>query len=82
MNDRLVKITAPLSGTFYASPSPDSPPYVQVGQRVSPGEVVCIIESMKLFTELRTEHAGTVTRIFIEDEEPVKRNQEVMELAL
>lgn len=82
MGNRMVKITAPLSGTFYAAPSPESPPYVQIGQRVSPGEVVCIIESMKLFTELRTEHAGTVTRIFIEDEEPVRKNQEVMELEL
>lgn len=82
MNNRLVKITAPLSGTFYAAPSPDSPPFVEIGQRVSPGDVVCIIESMKVFTELRTEHAGTVTRIFVEDEDMVKRNQEVMELAL
>jgi biotin carboxyl carrier protein len=82
MSGRLVKITAPLSGTFYASPSPESPPFVQVGQRVSAGEVLCIIESMKVFTELRTEYAGAISQIFMEDEDPVTRNQELIELEL
>lgn len=82
MSGRLLKITAPLSGTFYTSPSPESPPFVQVGQRVSAGEVLCIIESMKVFTELRTEYAGAISQIFMEDEDPVTRNQEIMELEL
>jgi biotin carboxyl carrier protein len=82
MSGRMVNITAPLSGTYYAAPSPDLPPYVEVGQKVSVGDVVCIIESMKVFTELRTEYTGTVTQIFMEDEDPVKRNQEVIEIEL
>lgn len=82
MSGRLLKITAPLSGTFYSAPSPETPPFVEVGQKVSVGDVVCIIESMKVFTELRTEYTGTIIRIFMEDEDPVTRNQDVMEIEL
>lgn len=82
MSGRLVKIEAPLSGTFYSAPSPDSPPFVEVGQQVSVGDVVCIIESMKVFTELRSDYSGTVTRILMDDEDAVTRNQVVIELEL
>ncbi len=82
MSGKLVTITAPLSGTFYAAPSPESPPFVEKGQRVSQGEVVCIIESMKVFIELRTDYAGTVKKILLQDEDMVKKNQDVMELEL
>ena len=82
MSGRLVTITAPLSGTFYTAPSPESPPFVEVGQKVQTGDVVCIIESMKVFTELRSEFSGTVKQIFLEDEEPVTRNQDVLQIEL
>jgi len=67
-------------GTFYQSPDPDADPFVQVGQKVNPGDVVCVIESMKIFTELRTEQAGTVARILVENEEAVMKSQALIEI--
>jgi len=69
-------------GTFYQSPDPDADPFVQEGQKVKPGEVVCVIESMKIFTELRTEQAGTVARILVENEETVMKNQALIEIEI
>ena len=59
---------------------PDADPFVQVGQKVNSGDVVCVIESMKIFTELRTEQAGTVARILVENEEAVMKNQALIEI--
>jgi len=78
MSPRTYKIVAPLAGTFYRAPSPEEPPFVEVGQKVNAGAVVCIIESMKVFTELRTEQGGIVRDILVEDEDVVMRNQEIM----
>jgi acetyl-CoA carboxylase biotin carboxyl carrier protein len=61
----LVAIAAPLSGVFYPSPSPAEPPYVQVGDEVAPGQVVGLIEAMKVFNELHAEIAGIVARILV-----------------
>jgi len=81
-NNMTMILTAPLTGTFYRSPSPEDPPYVEVGQQVKKGDVVCIVESMKVFTELRSEWKGTVTKILVEDEDAVKIHQPLIELEL
>ncbi len=72
------KVVSPVMGTFYRASSPDSDPLVTPGQKVKAGQVVCIIESMKIFTELRTEKAGTVKKILLENEDMVMKNQEVI----
>jgi acetyl-CoA carboxylase biotin carboxyl carrier protein len=69
-------------GTFYRSSDPDAPPLVEVGQTVSAGEVVCIIESMKIFTEIKTEQAGTVKSILMENEDMVMKDQAVIEIEI
>lgn len=71
----LVEVTAPIVGTFYAAPSPDAPPYVKVGDRVTPGTVLCIIEAMKLMNEIEAEVAGTIKEILVRNEEPVEYGQ-------
>jgi acetyl-CoA carboxylase biotin carboxyl carrier protein len=80
MSGKLYRITAPLAGTFYESPSPEDPPFVEVGQKVKTGDVVCIVESMKVFTEIRAERSGTVVNVLVADEDPVKREQALMEI--
>jgi acetyl-CoA carboxylase biotin carboxyl carrier protein len=71
------KVTAPLVGVFYRSPSPDAEPYVKVGDRVEAGQVICILEAMKLFNEITSDHAGVVTRIIPENGELVSLGQEL-----
>ena len=71
----LVEVTAPIVGTFYASPSPENPLYVKVGDRVTPGTVLCIIEAMKLMNEIEAEVAGVVKEILVRNEEPVEYGQ-------
>ena len=68
-------IRAPIVGTFYRSPSPDSDPFVRVGDRVQPGDVLCIIEAMKLMNEIECETTGVVKRILAENAEPVEFDQ-------
>lgn len=72
---QLLEITAPIVGTFYAAPAPDSPDYVQVGDRVNAGQVLCIIEAMKLMNEIEAEAAGIVKEILVKNEEPVEYGQ-------
>jgi acetyl-CoA carboxylase biotin carboxyl carrier protein len=71
----LLEITAPIVGTFYASASPDAPPYVKVGDRIEPGKVLCIIEAMKLMNEIEAEISGTIAEILVKNEEPVEYGQ-------
>ncbi len=71
------KVTAPLVGVFYRSPSPDAEPYAKVGDRVEAGQVLCILEAMKLFNEIISDHAGVVTRIIPENGELVSLGQEL-----
>ncbi len=71
----LRQITSPIVGTFYRKPSPDSPPYVEVGDEVEPDTVVCIIEAMKVMNEIKAEVAGTVRKILVEDASPVEYGQ-------
>ncbi len=72
---KLVEITAPIVGTFYDSPSPEAPPYVKEGDRVSAGTVLCIIEAMKLMNEIEAEVSGKVVEVLVRNEEPVEYGQ-------
>ena len=71
-DEDLVIVTSPIVGTFYASPQPDAPPFVQVGDTVGTGEVLCIIEAMKLMNEIESETAGVVAKKFVSDGQPVE----------
>ena len=70
-----VEVVAPIVGTFYASPSPETGPFVKVGDRVKVGQVLCIIEAMKLMNEIESEVAGTVVEIAVRNEDPVEYGQ-------
>jgi acetyl-CoA carboxylase biotin carboxyl carrier protein len=75
MSDNLYQVVAPLMGTFYRSSAPGEPALVEQGQKIAAGDIVCVIESMKIFTELRSEHGGTITQILAENEEMVMKGQ-------
>jgi len=68
-------VKAPMVGTFYRSPSPDAKPFVEVGQAVKEGDVICIIEAMKLMNEIDADAAGTVKAILVENGQPVEYGQ-------
>ncbi|MFB6249841.1 MAG: acetyl-CoA carboxylase biotin carboxyl carrier protein, partial [Salinibacter sp.] len=68
-------VKAPIVGTFYRAPSPDDDPFVEVGDSVGEGDVLCIIEAMKLMNEIECETSGTVQEILVEDAEPVEFDQ-------
>lgn len=72
-----VAIRSPIVGTFYRAPAPDAPPYVEVGDVVKPGQVVCIVEAMKLMNEIESDIAGRIVKILVKNEEPVQYNQEL-----
>jgi len=74
---RLVPIKAPMVGTFYRAPYPGAPPYVEIGDMVTPGKVVCIIEAMKVMNEIEAEVAGKIVDILVKNEEPVEHGQEL-----
>lgn len=70
-----VTIKSPMIGTFYRRPSPDKPNFVEIGDEVSPGKVVCIIEAMKLFNEIESEVKGRIVKMLVEDASPVEYDQ-------
>jgi acetyl-CoA carboxylase biotin carboxyl carrier protein len=70
-----VDIKSPMIGTFYRSSNPDSPPFVSVGDKITKGQVVCIIEAMKLFNEIESEISGTIVKASIENSTPVEYDQ-------
>ncbi|GGB22052.1 acetyl-CoA carboxylase biotin carboxyl carrier protein [Puia dinghuensis] len=70
-----VTIKSPMIGTFYRSPSPDKPSFVNVGDEIAPGKVVCIIEAMKLFNEIESEVQGKIVKVLVEDASPVEYDQ-------
>lgn len=80
MDKSIYTVTSPLMGTFYRKSNPDDAPLVEEGQRVEASQVVCIIESMKIFTELRTEKSGVVKNILVKNEDPVMKNQPLIEI--
>lgn len=73
--DNLITIKSPMIGTFYRQPGPDKPLFVNVGDEVTPGKVVCIIEAMKLFNEIESEVKGTIVKILVDDASPVEYDQ-------
>jgi acetyl-CoA carboxylase biotin carboxyl carrier protein len=72
---KTVEIKSPMIGTFYRSSSPDTPPFVSVGDKITKGQTVCIIEAMKLFNEIESEVSGTVVKVMIENSSPVEYDQ-------
>ena len=74
----LLAITSPMVGTFYRSPSPDSPPFAQEGDSIGVGKVVCIIEAMKLFNEIESEVSGKIVKILVENGKTVEYGQKLM----
>lgn len=71
-------ITSPMVGTFYAASSPDAEPFVEVGKTISEGDVVCIIEAMKLMNEIKSEHSGKITQICVQNGDPIEFGQVLM----
>ncbi|ARM30213.1 acetyl-CoA carboxylase biotin carboxyl carrier protein [Prosthecochloris sp. HL-130-GSB] len=74
-DDDLIEIRSPIVGTFYRSPSPDSDPFVNNGNRVQKGDILCIIEAMKLMNEIEAEVSGNIVDILIENGQPVEYDQ-------
>jgi acetyl-CoA carboxylase biotin carboxyl carrier protein len=73
----LIAITSPMVGTFYRSPSPEAAPFVQEGDEVEPGKIVCIIEAMKLFNEIEAEVRGKIVKVLAENGKPVEYGQKL-----
>lgn len=71
----LLEIKSPIVGTFYAAPNPDAPPYVNVGDKVKPDTVVCIVEAMKVMNEIKAEIAGTIVEVLVKDGQSVEYGQ-------
>jgi acetyl-CoA carboxylase biotin carboxyl carrier protein len=76
----IVTIKSPMIGTFYRSPSPDKASFVNVGDEIEPGTVVCIIEAMKLFNEIESEVKGKIVKVLIEDASPVEYDQPLFQV--
>lgn len=68
----LIEIKAPMVGTFYRSPAPDAPPFAEKGEAIEPGQVICIIEAMKLMNEIKSEVKGKIVDILVENAQPVE----------
>ena len=74
------EIVSPMVGTFYRAPSPEAPPYVEVGDHVRVGQVLCIIEAMKLMNEIEAEVSGTIVKIPVENAQPIEFGQAIFEI--
>lgn len=71
-SENLITIKSPMIGTFYRSSSPDKPPYVNVGDEIKTGQVLCIVEAMKLFNEIESEMSGKIVKVLVDDASPVE----------
>lgn len=74
-DSKYITIKSPIIGTFYRKPSPDKPLFVEVGQSIAEGDVLCIIEAMKLFNEIESEVSGKIVKILVDDASPVEFDQ-------
>jgi acetyl-CoA carboxylase biotin carboxyl carrier protein len=74
-DSKYITIKSPMIGTFYRKASPDKPAFVEIGDEVTPGKVVCIIEAMKLFNEIESEVKGKVVKVLVDDHSPVEYDQ-------
>lgn len=70
-----IEVRSPMIGTFYRSPSPDKPAFIEVGQTIKAGDTVCVIEAMKLFNEIEAEVSGTIVKVLANDSTPVEYDQ-------
>jgi len=73
--ENLITIKSPMIGTFYRKSSPDKPSFVEIGDEVTPGKTVCIIEAMKLFNEIESEVSGKIVKVLVDDASPVEYDQ-------
>ena len=80
LDENLIYITSPIIGTFYRAPSPDSDPYVEVGSKVKKGDVLCIVEAMKIMNEIESEYDGVIVKIFPKNAEAVEYGQKLFAL--
>lgn len=78
MDRKLADVVSPIVGTFYRSPSPDEPPFVDMGNRIQKGQVVCIIEAMKVMNEIEAEVSGEIVEILVQNGQPVEYGQPLM----
>jgi len=74
-DSRFITVKSPMIGTFYRSPGPDKPAFVNVGDDIGPGKVLCIVEAMKLFNEIEAEVSGRIVKILVSDAQPVEFDQ-------
>ena len=74
-NANLIEIKSPMIGTFYRRSSPDKDPFVNVGDTVSPGDCICIVEAMKLFNEIESEVSGKIVKVLVDDNSPIEYDQ-------
>jgi len=74
-NAKYITIKSPIIGTLYRKPSPDKAPFVEVGSSISKGDVVCVIEAMKLFNEIESEVSGKIVKVLVDDSSPVEFDQ-------
>lgn len=74
-NDKYITVKSPIIGTFYRKPSPDKAPFVEVGSDIKQGDVLCVIEAMKLFNEIESEVSGKIVKVLVDDSSPVEFDQ-------
>lgn len=74
-NSKYITVKSPIIGTFYRKPSPDKPVFVEVGQTIAEGDVLCVIEAMKLFNEIESEVSGKIVKVLVDDASPVEFDQ-------
>jgi acetyl-CoA carboxylase biotin carboxyl carrier protein len=81
VDDKTHAVTSPFVGTFYRKPNPDSPAYVSLNEKIEKGQVLCIVEAMKLMNEIEADVSGTVVAILVEDGSPVEYGQPLFKIA-
>ena len=74
-DSKYITIKSPIIGTFYRKPSPDKPAFVEVGSDIKPGDVLCVIEAMKLFNDIESEVSGKIVKVLVDDSSPVEFDQ-------
>lgn len=74
-NSNYITVKSPMIGTFYRSPSPDQDAFVKVGDEIAPGDVICIVEAMKLFNEIESEVSGKIVKVLVDDQSPIEYDQ-------
>ena len=75
IDEKLITVKSPIIGTFYRKPAPDKEPFIEIGKNVKEGDVLCVIEAMKLFNEIESEVSGEIVKILVEDSSPVEFEQ-------